>query len=176
MDESITHIRPRFKLRVETSPEVLTNNMKGLIQERQGKIKAKLIDNHIILDIVEADSHYWSPQLNFRIEEDDENIGQTILAGLIGPKPKVWTFFVFIYFSLGIVGFFISSYGVSKWMLDEYSPTLWAFPIAILCMLTAYSAGKQGEKLGAEQVEFLKQFIRDAVEDHKIIDLKANPQ
>jgi len=130
-------------------------------------VKAKLIGNHIILDIIDADIHYWSPQLNFRIEEDEDNPENTILAGLIGPRPKVWTLFVFIYFALGIIGFFISSYGVSKWMLDEYSHTLWAFPIAILFMLTAYTAGKQGEKLGAEQMEFLKQFIRDTLKGYK---------
>lgn len=122
-----------------------------------------MIGNHIILDIVEKDAHYWSPQMNFRIEEDEFNPGTTIIAGLIGPTPKVWTLFVFIYAALAITGFFISSYGVSKYMLGEYSHTVWAFPIALVLMLTAYLAGREGESLGAGQVEMLKQFVREAL-------------
>ena len=138
-----------------------------MLKEHNHKVKGKLVGHHIILDIVDKEIHYWSPQLNFRIEEDEDNPQHTVLAGLIGPRPKVWTLFMFIYFSVGIIGFFISSYGISKWMLDEYSHTLWAFPIAILFMLTAYLTGKYGESLGKEQIELLKQFIRDVVSNEK---------
>jgi len=101
--------------------------------------------------------------MSFRVEEDEYHPGTTIIAGLIGPTPRVWTLFVFIYAALAITGFFVSSYGVSKWMLGEFSYTVWAFPVAIVLMLTAYLAGREGESLGAEQVEFLKQFMRDSL-------------
>lgn len=126
-------------------------------------IKGKIVDHHIILDIVGEAAHYWSPQLNFRIEADEEDQSQSVVSGLIGPKPNVWTLFVFLYFLIGIIGFFLSSYGISKWMLDQYSPLIWAFPVALLFALTAYKAGKYGEQLGADQIEMLKQFIRDAI-------------
>ena len=134
-----------------------------LIVNYQTKIKARIVDDHIVLSILQKDVHYWSPQLDFRIESDEDFPEQTSIAGLIGPLPPVWTLFVFIYFITGIIGFFLSSYGVSKYRLDEYSPTIWAFPIAILLMLTAYKAGKYGESLGKDQIEMLKQFIRDLV-------------
>lgn len=101
--------------------------------------------------------------MNFRIEEDEFNPGTTIIAGLIGPTPKVWTMFVFIYAALAIIGFFISSHGVSQWMLGKYSHSIWAFPIALVLMLTAYLAGREGESLGVDQVEQMKQFVRDAL-------------
>lgn len=126
-------------------------------------VRATIIDHHIVLDIVGAEVHYWSPQLNFRIEEAPDDSTQAIVSGLIGPRPNVWTMFMFVYFSVGIIGFFISSYGISKWMLGYYTPWIWAFPIAILFMLTAYRAGKYGETLGKDQIEVLKQFVRDAV-------------
>lgn len=171
MDSSITHIRPRFKIVSTESAEQLIERFKKLMEERRGLVKARLIDNHIVLDIIDKDSHYWSPQMNFRIEEDEYNPGTSIIAGLIGPTPKVWTMFVFIYAALAIAGFFISSHGVSQWMLDKYSHTIWAFPIAIVLMFTAYLAGREGESLGADQVEFLKQFIRDALKgtDAKLV-------
>ena len=139
------------------------DRLRQLVAETPKQIRGSIIDNHIILDIVGEELHYWSPQLNFRVEPSEEDENQTTISGLIGPRPAVWTLFVFIYFSVGTLGFFISSYGVSKWMLGEFSYTLFAFPIAILFMLTAYRAGKYGEQLGADQIEMLKQFIRDAI-------------
>lgn len=168
MDSSITHIRPRFKLNISRRHEFILEEAKKMLKSQQ-KLKGRVIDNHIILDINEEDAHYWSPQLNFRVEEDEDDAEKSIMAGLIGPRPRVWTMFVFIYFSIGITGFFIFSMGVSKWMLGEYSPLLWALPIAIVFMLTAYIAGKQGESLGKDQIEVLKQFIRDLI---KVVENK----
>ena len=171
MDSSITHIRPRFKIVCQHPPEKVKASFKQLIEAKRGQIKAKMIQDHIIFDIIDKDSHYWSPQMNFRVEEDEFNPGTTIIAGIIGPTPKVWTLFVFIYAGLAIVGFFISSHGVSQWMLDRYSHTIWAFPIALVLMLTAYLAGREGESLGAEQVEFLKDQVREALKgmDAKLV-------
>ena len=163
LESSITHVRPRFKIVCKHSQEEVKARFKALIESKRGLVKAKMIQDHIILDIIDKDSHYWSPQMNFRVEEDEFNPGTTIIAGIIGPTPQVWTLFVFIYASLAIIGFFISSHGVSQWMLDKYSHSIWAFPIAIVLMLTAYLAGREGESLGAEQVEFLKDLVREAL-------------
>ena len=134
-----------------------------LLKTLHDDVKGKIVENHIILDIEGERAHYWSPQLNFRIEKDDDNEDHTIMAGLIGPRPAVWTLFMFVYFSIGIAGFVISTFGVSRLLIGEYSNLLWAFPVAILFMLTAYSVGKYGERLASDQIEMLKQFIRDAV-------------
>ncbi|UTW62788.1 hypothetical protein KFE98_01125 [bacterium SCSIO 12741] len=139
------------------------DRVRDLLEKSPPHISGKIINNHIILDIVEPEVHYWSPHLDFRVEEDEFNENQSIVSGLIGPRPAVWTLFMFIYFSVGILGFFISSYGVSQWVVGRFSWTLLAFPVAVVFMLTAYAAGKQGEKLGADQIEILKQFIRDSI-------------
>ena len=135
----------------------------NMVKQSPKHIFGRIIDNHIILDIVGEEAHYWSPQLNFRVEEEEDDPGTAVIAGLIGPKPGVWTLFVFIYFSVGITGFVISSYGVSRYMIGTYTPWIFAFPVAILFMLTAYKAGKYGEQLGADQIEMLKDFIREAI-------------
>lgn len=115
------------------------------------------------MDIVGEEVHYWSPQLNFRVEKEDDGEERTVIAGIIGPRPNVWTLFMFVYFSIGIAGFFITSYGISRYMLGEYSHALWGLPLAAIIMATAYQAGKFGEKLGAEQVDYLKGFVSKAV-------------
>ncbi len=97
------------------------------------------------------------------MEEDEDLPGRVIIAGLIGPRPAVWTLFMFVYFSIGVAGFFITSYGISRYMVGESSLALYGLPLAAVIMLTAYMAGQLGEKLGADQVEMLKHFVREAV-------------
>ena len=162
-DKSITHIRPRFAFTVTYSrDEVLARIREGI--DANDKVLGTVVDYHIILDIPARDRHYWSPQLNFRIEIDELNPEYAEVKGLIGPRPAVWTMFMFIYFSIGALGFFISAFGISHWMLGQYSHTVLALPIAALIMATAYLAGKQGEKLGHDQIEILKQFVRDVLD------------
>lgn len=163
IDTSITHIRPRFKFTVSHPPEEVLERISTLLAATPPHITGKIIGHHIILDIVGEEVHYWSPQLNFRVEMEEYGDGQTVIAGLIGPRPNVWTLFMFAYFSIGIAGFFITSYGISRYMLGEYSPALWGLPLAAIIMATAYQAGKFGEKLGAEQVDYLKSFVSKAV-------------
>ena len=145
------------------------NRLNELLEKSSNDFKGKIIQDHIILDIIDEQAHYWSPHLNFRIETDEDNSNHTVVSGLIGPRPEVWTLFMFIYFAIGALGFFISSYGIVKLMLGEYSNYILVIPLTILLMLTAYGVGKYGEKLADDQMEILKQFIRDAISFEKKI-------
>ena len=167
IDSSITHIRPRFRIDVPHTQKYIMDRIELLINKSANDIRGHTFDNHIILDIVEKDVHYWSPQLNFRVEQNDQDPNNSVVLGLIGPRPPVWSLFMFIYFSVGILGFFISSYGISKMLIGGYSNFILALPIAIIFMLTAYRVGKYGEKLAKDQIETLKQFVRDAVHYEK---------
>lgn len=134
-------------------------------KEIQGdKVIGHIIDHHLILDIPLQDRHYWSPQLSLRVEEDEDDPAQSIVKGLIGPRPAVWTLFMFFYLTIGVAGTGVAMWGFAKWMLGDFSHLIWALPIAIFINLTAYRAGKMGEKLGQDQVEILKGFVRDALD------------
>ena len=163
LDTSITHIRPRFHFVVPHDKQQLMERIQQLKAASAKKVIVRILDDHIMLDIPSDVVHYWSPQINFRMETDHGNPAQTVVHGLIGPRPAVWTLFMFIYFTIGIIGFVVGSFGVSHWMLGTFSPLVWAFPLAFLFMLTAYKAGKYGEQLGKEQIVILKQFVRDAL-------------
>lgn len=164
LDTSITHIRPRFQFTIPFTEQEVLERITGLMEESKNEIVGVVANKHIILDIPIGERHYWSPQLNFRVEPDIEDPGKTVIKGLVGPRPAVWSMFMFIYFFVGTIGFFIAMFGFSKWSLGEYSNLVLALPIAIAFMLTAYLSGKYGERLGHDQVEILKQFVRDALQ------------
>lgn len=163
IDTSITHIRPRFKFRVAGDAEAVLLRIEQLLASTPPQISGKIVGHHVILDIVGQAVHFWSPQLNFRVEQDEEAADQVIIAGLIGPRPAVWTLFMFVYFTIGIAGFFMTSYGISRYMVGESSWAVWGLPAAALIMLTAYLAGRFGERLGEDQIKLLQDFVRRAV-------------
>ena len=126
-------------------------------------MKGVIANDLVILNIAGDEVHYWSPRLTFRVEEDEDDETKTKVAGLIGPRPPVWTLFMFIYFFVGTVGFFISTFALSKILMGQKSYLIAAFPITIVFMLTAYFAGKYGEKLAKDQMEILKDFVREVI-------------
>ncbi len=163
MDTSITHIRPRFKFVVVAPASEVMERVKLQLTKSSEQLKGSIIDEHVVLDIIGEDVHYWSPQLNFRIEPNFANPQHATVSGLIGPRPPVWTLFSFIYFFVGTVGFFVGTFGASNIMLGKESVLIWAFPVAILFMLSAFLTSKYGERLAHDQTEILKNFVREAV-------------
>ncbi|OJJ18006.1 hypothetical protein BKI52_29585 [marine bacterium AO1-C] len=141
-----------------------------LLEQTPPHMKGVIANDLVILNIVGEEVHYWSPRLTFRVEEDEDDETHTKVAGLIGPRPPVWTLFMFIYFFVGTVGFFISTFALSKILMGQKSLLIAAFPITIVFLLTAYFAGKYGEKLAKDQMEILKGFVREVISFDEKVD------
>lgn len=67
--------------------------------------------------------------------------------------------FIFIYFVIGVGGFFVSSYGVVEYTLGRPSYFIYGFPITLLLLLSAYRVSKYGESLASDQTALLKEFV-----------------
>jgi hypothetical protein len=48
--------------------------------------------NHAYLKIPEHEQNYWSPELHITVEAVE---GGSLVNGVVGPKPKIWTMFMF---------------------------------------------------------------------------------
>lgn len=156
------HIRPRFRFTVPYETNALISHLKEKFKSKTHPFPTTVVDSYFTLDVPHKLAHFWSPRVSFEIEVDEDDPKKSMVRGLIGPKPNVWTMFMFIYFTIGITGLFGSLYGLSKVTLGEASLFAWSFPVALLIMSTAYVASKSGEKIGSEQIELLKNFFRDS--------------
>ncbi len=109
------HLRPRFKLDFDESQQKIISKFENNLNDTACKYRSKIVDGHVIIDVPTDESHFWSPQLNIEIEKIDN--GKTIVRGLFGPKPQVWTLFMFFHFATAIafLGFSIMTY--VKWTL-----------------------------------------------------------
>jgi Na+/melibiose symporter-like transporter len=153
-----------------TSVEEILKAFKDNLAKDECKYCSKIADNHIFLDIPEEDNHFWSPQLQVEIEED-KNKNKTIVKGILGPKPQIWTMFMFFHFIIAIlfVVFFVWFY--TNWSLnkDYYFQEMMLIVLPLLSVLL-YFFGQSGKRFAYNQMLELDQFL------HKIIHKKDHQQ
>lgn len=158
-------LKPRFQIDFGMNAEVLLEKISQEIAEEE-KYKVKLVDNHMVVDIPEKDNHYWSPQLHLEIEELTENSAK--IRGLFGPKPQVWTLFMFIHFGVATAFLIFATIVYTNASLGKSS----VFPIAMLVVLpivwiTLYLVGRLGKSTGQPQMDELKKFTKELLKKVK---------
>jgi len=151
-------LKPRFKMEFDESQEEILEKFKANLKDEDCEYCSKISGNHIFLDVPKVDEHFWSPQLQVEVVKGEE--GKTIVKGILGPKPKVWTFFMFIHFvvALAFIVFFVMFY--VKWSLGKdyqlYKYMLIGLPILWVLL---YFFGQSGKKLGYKQMVELDNFL-----------------
>lgn len=157
------HLRPRFKMEFEESQQKLLGKFQSNVKNTSCKYCVKVIDGHIVIDIPAEENHFWSPQLHIEIEEIEEN--KSVVKGLFGPKPQVWTFFMFIHFAMAFafIGFSIMAY--VKWTLkSDYTSPLTITLILPILWIAMYFLGSLGKKTGHKQMDELHGFMMKTLE------------
>ncbi|WP_422361441.1 hypothetical protein [Reichenbachiella sp.] len=162
MSESHSHfqIRPRFKVNLLQTPEEIANQLKAGIEAGATGIHGTLIDGHATFSLPKKDQHYWSPQLGLSFESSETG---SVLRGLYGPRPEVWTMFVLFYSIIGFAALVVLVVGYSNWSLGQSAKILWAVPILTVVFLTLYIVSYFGQKMGRKQMIELHTFIEQAL-------------
>ena len=111
------------------------------------------------LQIPDEDQHYWSPEFHVTVEKIKGN--GSLVRGVIGPKPKVWTMFMFFYSAVIVLLFLGISMSVSQWVLGMDAPFLWSIPACAGLWITLLIAAKFGQFKGHKQMERLWHFLNE---------------
>ncbi len=158
------HLRPRFSIDLEVSHELMINKFKNVLKDSGCVFPSKFVDGHIIIDVPKKDEHFWSPQLNIEIVEVAENT--SILKGLFGPKPQVWTLFMFIHFVVGLAFMIFGVMLYVKWSLDEsfVLPLMMVIFLPLLWILL-YFLGRIGKSTGHNQMDDLHDLMTNIIEN-----------
>ncbi len=122
--------------------------------------KGEIVDHHVLLKIPANHQHYWSPQLSLELEENENG---TLIRGLYGPKPGVWTMFVFFYSAFGFLTLLGLLFGLSQVMLKMNAYGLWAVPVGAVILIGLFIMSKVGQKLSKQQMYQLHDFLKSAV-------------
>jgi len=151
-------LKPRFQLEFDESQKEILEKFKENVEGEDCKYCSRISGNHIFLDVPKVEEHFWSPQLQVEVVKGEND--KTIVKGILGPKPQVWTFFMFLHFAVAVafiiflVMFYVNwslgkDYQFTKYMLIGL-PILWVL---------LYFFGQSGKKLGYKQMVELDNFM-----------------
>ncbi len=93
-------LRPIFMIDLEENHEEILKKFSDEFKNENCMFLGNIVDGHIFMLVSKKEEHFWSPQLHIEIME--KTATTSFLKGLFGPKPQVWTLFMFIHFVIGI--------------------------------------------------------------------------
>jgi hypothetical protein len=161
----LRRMRPRFTFAVSGTPTQAMKRLRARLEAPDapciGRVYAE--HKHALLKIHPSDQHLWSPQLSLDFEA--QRGGGTLVRGLLGPHPSVWTLFMCAYAVLAFVGFGIGMYGYAVWSLGQPGLwTLWLLPgMGVLAGLV-YALSLLGQHWGYAQMVVLRRAVTDALD------------
>ena len=157
-------LRPRFKFKVKQNHDILLKLFEDT-KKTQSEFIVSRIDDHVFIRIPKEKQQYWSPQLHLEINQGDTP-NESIIHGLFGPNPTVWTMFMFFHF---IVAALFISFGIwtyVNWTLgDSYALQLALSLFTIVIWFALYIGGRLGKKTGMNEMHELHHFMRDTLRE-----------
>tara|TARA_B100000508_G_scaffold113046_1_gene91557 strand:- start:553 stop:1062 length:510 start_codon:yes stop_codon:yes gene_type:complete len=157
------HLRPRFKIEIDESSDVLIEKFKQKLKEGEKTCLCKIIGNHIVIDVSAEENKFWSPQLGLEIERISEN--RALIKGLFGPKPQVWTLFMFLHFAIAFAFIAAAIVFYVKWSLKTpFTVDLVLLILLPVIWVVLYFLGRFGKKKGHYQMNKLYTFMIKVLE------------
>lgn len=155
-DFDLIEVRPRFKLELKLSPSQIVERFNHYLALSNSPCLGQADETYATLFFGKDQRHYWSPQLTLMIEEEEEG---SEVRGLYGPRPAIWTMFVFFYAVLGVLILFISVIGGSQFMLGKSTWVLWIVPVLVLVFLSLWLVAKKGKEKGRPEIIVMHHFL-----------------
>lgn len=149
-------IRPRIHVESTLTPDQIQKSISEELARCNPKLEGTVLPDFASISPSKKDQHYWSPQLTMTIEDTGNG---SLIRGLYGPKPHVWTMFVFFYSIIGFTTLIVSMIGLSYWSLGKDTSILWFIPALIMLFLSLYLVAYLGQKFGQKQMVYLHHFI-----------------
>ena len=154
---AISHIRPRFQIETDIKKEEISDLLSKALKDKDSTCIGYAKYRYASISIPDSEQHYWSPQLKISMEELEN--GKTGVNGVYGPRPAVWTMFVFFYFVIGVSIVVISIIGMSKLTLDKPASILWLIPVLAISFLSLYLTSHFGKMKGKSQIITIHKFF-----------------
>ena len=156
-------LRPRFVTTTHIDPNEVLERLQAALQDSSGPVTGQVFTSSVVLRITPEAVHFWSPRLELSV--DPHLGGGSVVHGLFGPRPSIWSFFMALYAATAFLGSMGVIYGWSDWSLGGTGHALWAGPAALVSAGVIYVAGRLGRRLGMDQMRLLKRFMEDALAD-----------
>lgn len=154
--EDYTAIRPRFEYTSNLSIEKICSSFEDVLKDTSSRYSGYVHSPYITVYPQLKDQHYWSPQLSLMIDEEE---GELRIHGRYGPRPAVWTMYVFFYAVIGVASVIIGVIGLANLSLGEPAGILWLLPLLVAIFLSLYLVAFVGQKKGHDQMAEMQEIV-----------------
>lgn len=161
--------RPRFKVLAHMTQEEFSDSLKKHFKNRYKTLGGYVNKEVAIIRLRQDQDKYWAPQLQIRVEENEDTPGTIWVRGLFGPRSAIWTFFMFSY---GLGGAIILTTGLYGWVqlaLGMGSFWVWSNVLGLILILGPYISAKIGQRIAKHHMSVLRTFIETVLVEEKII-------
>ncbi len=155
-------VRPKFEMTSSKTVEDIIVLIKEKLTTNIHHLHGQAMQDHITIRVNKSHRHYWSPQLSVLMYREPEDT-ETRIIGVYGPMPNVWTLFMLIYLSIGVLSIFIAIIGFSQQALGHDSSILYSLPVLAIIALGMYIFSQMGQKLAAAQTYAIHYFFEEAI-------------
>lgn len=181
-------VRPRFVLYSPLAPSQLCERAGARLnralrrRDADGTISAIIgaddevvglaLADRIELTVGSEELRPWSPQLTVKLFEDGDG---SRLEARFGPHPHLWTLYVALYAMMTFGAIAALMFGSAQLTMGV-SP--WGFalaPLALVGAMVVHAASWIGQKLGADQMVMLRDFLVDLSEGSIVGNYEAVP-
>ena len=96
------------------------------------------------------------------VGRDEDGTG-SVVHGLVGPNPNLWTLFAMTYMGLLTLLMFVGIFGLIQWSLDLYPWGLFVVPVLLVALGLMFGVSRIGQRLAAPQTAILRHFLEDVL-------------
>ena len=161
--------RPRFKVFSTMKAEKFSEKINLHLKNRQ-KVLGGYCNSEVgVIRVLKDQDKFWAPQLQIRIEKEPDDHSQIIIRGVFGPRPSIWTLFMFSYGFGGAILLTTGLYGWIELALGMGNFWVWTNLIGILLIIGPYISAKIGQRIARNHVDLLRAFIERVLVEEKVL-------
>lgn len=154
-------LRPRFKMELHHDNQSVLKKFEDH-KTSQKEFVISRVNDHVFIRLPKHKQHFWSPELHLEINEIDEST--STLHGLFGPKPSVWTMFMFFHFIVAGLFLAFGIWAYSNWSLKtDYTMQLFVVILMVVLWFGLYLAGRLGKASSKNEIQQLYNFMMNVL-------------
>ena len=151
-------MRPRFEVVVPCL--TASEHLRSALVRDDAMCRGEVFGRHAVIHVPEAEEHLWSPFLSLDLVAQRDG---TLVRGLFGPKPSIWSLFVAAYGVCAILVVFALGFAYAQWSIGQAPSALAVVPLAGVGALVTTGFARYGQWKGRAQMDQLRTFVDDAL-------------
>ncbi len=149
-------VRPRFHFTLPDPDGAAIRRLQDAVRAVDDELVARTLGDHVDITVAPARRHRWSPCIHLEFQPNGET---TVVDGLVGPHPNVWTMFAFTNLSLAVVASFGLVLALSQVTLGWTAWGLWITVACVILMGGMYVVSQVGRRLAEPQTRTLVDLV-----------------